>query len=62
MTSRRMAIRVTLTVDPTEMAAEYGEPTYPLHEVREKLSNDVAEHIRALPYASALSDVEVTVR
>lgn len=57
-----MRITVFLTVDPTEVAAEYGESTYSLARVREMLSYDITEHIKALPYADGLSDVEVHAR
>lgn len=59
MAVRRIEIKVIMSVDTAEMAAEYGEPPYTKSQVMERLTYDIKGHIEALPYADALSNVEV---
>lgn len=50
-----------VTVDLAGIASEYGydAPAWRTRQAREHIRGDVAEGLRALSYAHALSDIEV---
>lgn len=55
----RVRLVITMDVDQTAFAAEYGEQRWKLQDVKKHLRADLLEALIAAPYADAIKNLNV---